>query len=90
MKGNATITGNITGYAARTGSVTGWARDTNSITGNAEGVKPIGGSGDRSRDAGLIHWLQVTPETPQHLVWLNPQGIDYDIRTSTGLHWTII
>ena len=90
MKGNAIITGNITGYAARTGSITGWARDANSITGRAEGVKPIGGSGDRSREAGLIHWMQVTPEAPQQFVWLSPQGIDYNIETSTGLHWKII
>ena len=90
MKGNAIITGNITGYATRTGSVTGWARDANSITGRAEGVKPIDGSGDRIREAGLIHWMKVIPETPQHLVWLNPQGIDYNIETSTGLNWKII
>ncbi len=90
MKGNATITGNITGYAALTGSITGDAVAKGVIIGNAIGGKGIDGSGDRSRDAGLFHWLQVTPETPQHLVWLNPQGIDYNIETSTGLHWKII
>lgn len=90
MKGSATIIGNITGYATMPGSITGNAVARGVIIGNAIGGKGIDGSGDRTREAGLIHWLRVTPETPQHLVWLNPQGIDYNIRTSTGLHWKII
>ena len=90
MKGSATIIGNITGYATMPGSITGNAVARGVIIGNAIGGKGIDGSGDRTREAGLIHWLRVTPETPQHLVWLNPQGIDYNIDTSTGLHWKII
>jgi hypothetical protein len=48
------------------------------------------GSGERTRDTGLYHWLTVTPTEPQHLVWLTPQvGIDYQIETSTDLKWQI-
>ena len=62
------------------------------VSGRAgDALKPIDGSGDRTRETGLFHWLQVTPTEPQQLVWLNPQmGIDYTINTSTGLHWKII
>jgi hypothetical protein len=53
-------------------------------------LKPINADAYRTRGTGLLHWLQVTPTEPQQLVWLNPQyGIDYDIHTSTGLHWKI-
>ena len=91
MKGNATITGNITGQATvALADISGKATVMGLINGDAKTTKPIDGSGDRSRDAGLFHWLQVTPEAPQHLVWLSPQGIDYNIETSTGLHWKII
>ena len=41
--------------------------------------------------ANLMTYLRVSPVEPQNLVWLVPQvGIDYDIRTSKGLHWNII
>jgi hypothetical protein len=61
----------------------------NGLAGDA--LRPIDGSADRTRETGLFHWLQVTPTEPQQLLWLNPQyGIDYDIRTSSGLDWNII
>ena len=76
MKGTARLIGSISGRAYPTGSAT--------VLG------PIGGSGSRTRDVGLLHWLHVTPEEPQQLVWLVPQvGIDYTIETSTNLHWEI-
>ena len=54
-------------------------------------LKPINADAYRTRDTGLLTWLQVTPTEPQQLVWLNPQyGIDYTINTSSGLHWNII
>jgi hypothetical protein len=54
-------------------------------------LKPVNADAYRTRDTGLFHWLEVTPTESQQLVWLNPQiGIDYDIRTSSGLDWKII
>ena len=54
-------------------------------------LKPINADAYRTRDTGLLAWIEVTPTEPQQLVWLNPQyGIDYDIHTSSGLHWNII
>ena len=51
------------------------------------GIYPMARPTDES---GLAHWLHVTPETPQQLVWLVPQyGIDYTIETSSGLKWQI-
>lgn len=48
------------------------------------------GSGGRSREAGVFHWMKVMPEAPQNFVWLHPDGIDYNIETSTNLKWKII
>jgi uncharacterized protein with von Willebrand factor type A (vWA) domain len=61
------------------------------VSGRAgDALRPIDGTADRTRETGLFHWLQVTPTETQQLVWLNPQvGIDYDIRTSSGLNWKI-
>ena len=51
------------------------------------GIYPMARPTDES---GLAHFLHVTPETPQQLVWLVPQyGIDYTIETSSGLKWQI-
>ena len=51
------------------------------------GIYPMARPTDES---GLAHFLHVTPETPQQLVWLVPQyGIDYTIETSRGLKWQI-
>ena len=51
------------------------------------GIYPMARPTDKS---GLAHFLHVTPETPQQLVWLVPQyGIDYTIETSRGLKWQI-
>lgn len=44
----------------------------------------------RVNESGIRHFIYVTPTEPQQLVWLVPQvGIDYQIETSTNLHWQI-
>lgn len=55
-------------------------------------VLPVAsGEAERTRESGLLSWIRVLPEQPQELVWLTPQvGIDYDIRTSSGLDWRIL
>ena len=51
----------------------------------------VSASGRMTEEPNLKTYLRVSPVEPQHLVWLVPQvGIDYDIRTSKGLHWNII
>jgi hypothetical protein len=51
----------------------------------------VSASGRMTEEANLMTYLRVSPVEPQKLVWLVPQvGIDYDIRTSKGLHWNII
>lgn len=91
MKGRARLIGSISGRAYGIGISTakavafGMLSSSRTVT-----MKPISGSGERTRDTGLWHWIQVTPTEPQHLVWLVPQvGIDYTIETSTNLHWEI-
>ena len=79
--GKGSMMGIISGRAATFGVTKGSGRDT---------VPTSIGECERTRETGLFHWLQVTPTEPQQLVWLNPQGIDYTIETSTGLHWKII
>ena len=60
------------------------------LTGAADGLPLTDGNASRTRETGLYHYLRVTPEQPQQLVWLNPQmGIDYTIETSTDLEWQI-
>ena len=92
MKGTARIismtagAGRIAGSRIRTeaaavGVVRGDGTDT---------LRRTEGNGGRSREAGVFHWLRVMPEAPQNFVWLNPEGIDYDIETSTNLKWKII
>ena len=50
----------------------------------------IRGKAGPTDDVGLQHYLRVTPEEPQELVWLTPQvGIDYTIEASTNLNWKI-
>ena len=91
MKGSARLIGSIGGRAHGVGILTaravtfGMPSSSRAVT-----MKPISGSGERTRDTGLWHWIQITPTEPQHLVWLVPQvGIDYQIETSTNLHWEI-
>ena len=94
MKGRASIARGMairaTAHAIPT--ATAKAAALLAVSGRAGDVlRPIDGTADRTRKTGLFHWLQVTPTEPQQLVWLNPQmGIDYNIETSTGLHWKII
>lgn len=91
MKGTARLIGSISGRAYPTGSATATAaRYGAPVASGAVVLGPVGGSASRTRDVGLIHWLHVTPEEPQQLVWLVPQvGIDYQIETSTNLKWQI-
>jgi hypothetical protein len=65
--------------------ITGSLRATASIVGSIQSRASM------TEQSGLHHFLTVTPTEPQQLIWLNPQtGIDYNIETSTGLHWKII
>jgi hypothetical protein len=65
--------------------ITGSLRTTAGIVGSIQSRASM------TEQSGLRHFLTVTPTEPQQLVWLNPQtGIDYNIETSTGLHWKII
>lgn len=93
IRGRAAIIGNgVSGRGSQVAAVTASAAARGVIGGKAfPELKPINADAYRTRDTGLLAWLQVTPTEPQQLVWLNPQtGIDYDIHTSSGLHWNII
>jgi methylmalonyl-CoA mutase cobalamin-binding subunit len=93
MKGRASIaSGGLRATAHAIPTATAKAAALLAVSGLAgDALRPIDGSADRTRETGLFHWLQVTPTEPQQLLWLNPQyGIDYDIRTSSGLDWNII
>lgn len=76
--------------------ITGSLRATAGIVGGMAAqawAQPSGvsASGRMTEDTSIKTYLRVSPVEPQHLVWLVPQvGIDYDIRTSKGLHWNII
>lgn len=93
MKGRASIaSGGLRATAHAIQTATAKAAALLAVSGRAgDALRSIDGSADRTRETGLFHWLQVTPTETQQLVWLNPQmGIDYDIRTSSGLDWKII
>ena len=93
MKGRASIaSGGLRATAHAIPTATAKAAALLAVSGRAgDAIKSIDGPADRTRETGLLYWLQVTPSEPQQLVWLNPQmGIDYNIETSTGLHWKII
>jgi hypothetical protein len=92
IRGRAAIIGNgVSGRGSQVAVVTASAAARGVVEGKAfHELKPINSDAYRTRDTGLFHWIEVTPTEPQQLVWLNPQyGIDYDIHTSTGLHWKI-
>lgn len=91
MKGRARLIGSISSRAHGLGIPTARAVAFGMLSSSrAVTMKPISGSGERTRDTGLWHWIQVTPTEPQHLVWLVPQvSIDYQIETSTNLKWEI-
>lgn len=93
MKGRASIaSGGLRATAHAIPTATAKAAALLAVSGRAgDALRPIDGSGDRNRETGLFHWLQVTPTETQQLVWINPQlGIDYTIETSTGLDWRIL
>ncbi len=82
MKAKARL---ITGNLRATAGIVG------GIAATAYGLSGIQSQASLTEQSGLRHFLTVTPTEPQQLVWLNPQtGIDYNIETSTGLHWKII
>ena len=91
MKGSARLIGSIGGRAYSIGNATAKAVAFGALTASrAVALGMVKGAGERTRDTGLWHWIQVTPTEPQHLVWLVPQvGIDYQIETSTNLKWEI-
>ena len=93
IRGRAAIIGNgVSGRGSQVAVVTASAAARGVTEGKAfPELKPVNADAYRTRDTGLLAWIEVTPTEPQHLVWLNPQmGIDYTINTSTGLHWKII
>ena len=93
IRGRAAIIGNgVSGRGSQVAVITASAAARGVMEGKAfPELKPINADAYRTRATGLLHWLEVTPTEPQQLVWLTPQyGIDYDIRTSSGLHWKII
>ena len=91
MKGTARLIGSISGRAYPTGVVAAKAVATGALLdGRAITLSPIIGSGSLTRGTGLYHWLRVTPEQPQEVVWLDPYGIDYQIETSSNLKWNIV
>lgn len=91
MKGSARLISNINGRAYSIGNATAKAVAFGALSASrAVALGMVKGAGERTRETGLFHWIQVTPTEPQHLVWLVPQvGIDYQIETSTDLHWEI-
>ena len=93
IRGRAAIIGNgVSGRGSQVAVVTASAAARGVMEGKAfPELKPINSDAYRTRNTGLLTWIEVTPTEPQQLVWLNPQyGIDYDIRTSSGLDWNII
>lgn len=92
IRGRAAIIGNgVSGRGSQVAVVTASAAARGVMEGKASPeLKPINADAFRTRDTGLLAWIEVTPTEPQQLVWLNPQyGIDYTINTSSGLHWKI-
>ena len=92
MNGHARIVGSVArGSCYRVGSITASAVAFGRVTASGmSGLKEMTADGSRTQEAGLLHWLNVTPTAEQHLVWIVPQvGIDYEIDTSTGLEWSI-
>lgn len=92
MNGQAVIIGSVArGSGYRVGNITAKAVAFGLMTASGlSALKTMEVGGSRTQEAGLIHWMNVTPTAPQHLVWLVPQvGIDYEIETSTNLKWQI-
>jgi len=92
MKGTARIISMTAGAGRIAGSrIRTEATAVGVVRGEAgDAIRRIEGNGGRSREAGVLHWLKVMPEAPQNFVWLHPDGIDYNIETSTNLKWKII
>ena len=90
MNGRAYIfTSTAIGKGSMIGGVSGRAATFGMTKGSGTTTPTVNGEGERTRESGLYHWLQVTPTEPQEIVWLQP-GIDYNIETSTDLKWKIV
>jgi hypothetical protein len=92
MKGTARIISMTAGAGRIAGSrIRTEAAAVGVVHGEAvDALRKTEGSGGRSREAGVFHWLKVMPEQVQEFVWLHPDGVDYNIETSTNLKWKII
>lgn len=92
MKGTARIISMTAGVGRIAGSrIRTEATAVGVVHGNGtDALRRTEGNGGRSREAGVLHWLKVMPEAPQNFVWLHPDGVDYNIETSTNLKWKII
>lgn len=92
MKGTAQIISMTAGAGRIAGSrINTEAAAVGVVRGEAiDALRKTEGSGGRSREAGVFHWLKVMPEQVQEFVWLRPDGVDYNIETSTNLKWKII
>ena len=92
MKGTARIISMTAGAGRIVGSrIRTEAAAVGVVHGEAiDALRRTEGSGGRSRETGVLHWLKVMPEAPQNFVWLHPDGVDYNIETSTNLKWKII
>ena len=78
--GKGIMMGGVSGKAATFCMTKGSGHNTVSV---------VNGEAERTREAGLYHWLKVMPVEPQEIVWLQP-GIDYSIETSSDLKWKIL
>jgi hypothetical protein len=92
MKGTARIISMTAGAGRIAGSrIRTEATAVGVVHGEAiDALRRTEGNGGRSREAGVFHWLKVMPEAPQNFMWLHPDGVDYNIETSTNLKWKII
>jgi hypothetical protein len=92
MKGTARIISMTAGAGRIAGSrIRTEAAAVGVVRGEAiDALRKTEGNGGRSREAGVLHWMKVMPEQVQEFVWLRPDGVDYNIETSTNLKWKII
>lgn len=76
-------------YAMREVAAEGMAV-TEAVTPAGYALPTVAVSGRAVGESGLHHFMYVEPEATQEMVWMNPDGIDYTITTSTRLDWEII
>ena len=91
MNGRAIIVRGVGGRAELIDNVSAKAHGLPLISAEGDANPQPIGDGRYTSEPGLMHWMNVKPEETQHFVWLTPVvGIDYNIETSTRLHWKII